>query len=287
MKKFYLDFTYAPKRNQSGKIDGVLAAIVDVTDKVIARDENARLYEGERNAVRARDEFLSIASHELKTPLTSMKINAQVMKLMMARKEEISLEKTARFVEVTERQTNRLSRLVDDMLDISRIHTGKLLLDKEQITLSEIIEDVVLRFNETRSEKAPPISLEYTGALSGFWDKFRLEQVISNIVSNAIKYGGNSQVKIHAYSSEESAIIEFIDGGIGVSAEKREKIFERFERGGISTEISGLGLGLFISKQIVEAHGGSIHVEPNEPKGSRFILKLPMALKEEATVNFM
>ena len=232
-----------------------------------------------KEAVLARDEFLSIASHELKTPLTSLKLQAQVIRRSMEREDQgaFSKERMKSLVDQTDRQTLRLERLVDDMLDISRIRTGRLTIEKEEFDLCELVKDVIGRMQE-QFKHIPgeyPI-LNLCDESQGYWDKMRIEQVITNLLTNAIKYGENKEIEVHILATSDKVILKVKDQGKGISPEFQEKIFNRFERAGISpTEISGLGLGLFITKQIVLSHQGKIWVESEKGKGSTFILELP------------
>jgi signal transduction histidine kinase len=245
----------------------------------VMAENNQRLLDKEKEHVAARDEFLSIASHELKTPLTSLKLQAQVVLRNIRRNDPkvYEPEKVKALVKQIDDQTTRLTRLVDDMLDISRIRTGRLRIVKEDVELSEVVLDVVerlrpqfLRYNDDLPE------LDLTPGIRGNWDRFRLEQVLTNLFTNAMRYGNGRPVKVRTEVAGPVVRIAVIDQGIGIARENLEKIFERFERAGMSaSEISGLGLGLFITNQIVRAHGGSIHVESAPGAGSTFIVELP------------
>jgi two-component system, OmpR family, sensor kinase len=243
-------------------------------------EEKERLLEKEKEHVIARDDFLSIASHELKTPLTSLKLQAQVILRAIKKNDPGSFtpEKIANFVKLIDNQTTRLTRLVDDMLDISRIRTGRLKIEKEEVELSDVVNEVIerLRPQFIKNIGAVPLKELETGII-GHWDRFRLEQVLTNLFTNAIRYGNGRPVKIKIFSANGKAMIHVIDQGIGIAKENTDKIFERFERAGVSAnEISGLGLGLFITNQIIMAHGGHIHVESELGQGSTFIIELPV-----------
>lgn len=247
----------------------------------VATQEKEKLLQKEKEHVAARDDFLSIASHELKTPLTSLKLQAQVMLRAIAKKDQSVLtpERITNLVKQIDSQTTRLTRLVDDMLDISRIRTGRLKIEKETVDLTEVILDVVERLKPQFQNVTGEIPLlEIQQNIHGNWDRFRLEQVITNLLTNAIRYGNGKTVTVKTAVENTCAKICVIDQGIGIAKENRARIFDRFERAGMSAnEVSGLGLGLYITNQIIKAHGGSIHVESEPGKGSTFIVELPLS----------
>lgn len=246
----------------------------------VVAEEKEKLLEKEKEHVASRDDFLSIASHELKTPLTSLKLQAQVMMRSISRNDPAALskEKVSHLVKQIDNQTTRLTRLVDDMLDISRIRTGRLKIVRDTVNLNEVILDVIDRlkpqFIKTIGE-TPDHDL--FPDIVGSWDRFRLEQVLTNLFTNAIRYGNGNPIKIRTELEGRCVRIYVTDEGIGIAKENIVKIFERFERAGMSaSEVSGLGLGLFITAQIVKAHGGEIRVESELGKGSTFIVELPL-----------
>jgi signal transduction histidine kinase len=189
-----------------------------------------------------------------------------------------STERIQKFVEQTLRQVNRLSRLVDDMLDISRIQTKKLALIPEQVNLCELVQDVVDRLSDQFvSVGGEPPSLILCEQAVGNWDRMRIEQVVINLLTNALRYGRGKRVEVRIQVEGGSAHLFVKDQGIGISKEAQTKIFDRFERAVSSNEVSGLGLGLYISRQIVEAHGGTIRVESELGQGATFEVVLPLS----------
>lgn len=235
--------------------------------------ENQEIQKDElKDALKSRDEFFSIASHELKTPLTSMRLNGQVLIKRHEKKLEIDNDLLIRFIEQNDRNVTKLVRLVDDMLDVSRIRTGRMTLRKESFDLCELLKEVV-----NRSESLMPVELNFSGceAAHGFWDKLRIEQVISNLMTNAVRYGEKKPVKVSMENRNDVARISVEDQGMGIPSELREAIFERFKRGPTG-DIQGLGLGLYISRHIVESHGGKIWAESEVNKGSTFFVELPL-----------
>lgn len=247
--------------------------------KIVAEDKEKLLLK-EKEHVAARDDFLSIASHELKTPLTSLKLQAQVMMRSISRNDPLALskEKVTNLVNQIDTQTTRLTRLVDDMLDISRIRTGRLKIIRDSVDLNEVILDVIERIKpQFINAIGETPELELLPNISGEWDRFRIEQVLTNLFTNAIRYGQGKPIKVKTNLEGKCAVISVTDHGIGIAKENTEKIFDRFERAGMSAnEVSGLGLGLFITSQIVKAHGGHIKVISELGKGSTFVVKLPI-----------
>ena len=231
-----------------------------------------------RRALRAKDEFLSIASHELKTPLTAMKMHLQLFQrnLKMGRAPNLTLEAIQAMVQSTDRQLDRLVDLVDKMLDISRISIGKFALQTERLDLSQLVHEVVERFLPQIRAEDGKIEEDLQPAIMGDWDRLRLEQVVTNLISNAQKYGGHRGIRITTRSEGQLARLQVEDHGIGIAAEDISRIFGRFERAISAQHISGMGLGLYISRQIIDAHHGSISVRSGLGKGSTFTVELPL-----------
>lgn len=242
-----------------------LVTLQKITDRKRIEEERVRL-RALAESVRIRDEFISIASHELKTPLTSLKLRAQMMQ---------SREKQE-FAFFVDRQTNKLVRLVDTMLDVSRISSGQTALHYTNLDLVEVAKEVVNVLPMTKV-KGPKVQLHCPQTLKLQADRDRIEQVIQNLLSNAIKYGGGNPIEVEIGSETRFALIKIIDHGLGIQKEDLERIFNRFERLVSSREISGLGLGLYIVKKIVEAHGGNISVNSQVGVGSKFTVRLPLA----------
>lgn len=234
------------------------------------------LYAKAQAAIELRDNFLSVASHELKTPLTTINLQAQLINRNMDKTNSIPPEKLRTSLNRMLAQLRRLTGLIDDLLDISRINAGRLEIKSEDADLAEIVRDIVSNFEEDYSSKGSSLTLHGVNSLHGKFDKNRVEQVITNLISNAIKYGESKPIEVYVEDSGNQAIIKVADQGQGIKLEDQEKIFERFERINQTREVSGLGLGLWIVKRIVEQLNGTIHVESQGPgKGSVFIFKLP------------
>lgn len=248
-----------------------------VTLRTRIRSERARvLYEAAQESIRMRDEFLSIASHELKTPLTNLKLQTEIAKRYLADPAQnfLTPANVARLVEQSDRQADRLTKLVEEMLDVSRVSAGKMRLAREEFDLGEIVREVVASFGD--SFKQAGCAVEVAGAPARiFADRFRIEQVVANLLSNAMKYGQAKPVRIEIIGGAKETRLVVIDQGMGVAREDLDRIFRRFERAVSATRISGLGLGLFICNHIVTLHGGEIDVESEVGKGSRFTVRLP------------
>jgi signal transduction histidine kinase len=227
-------------------------------------------------AVKARDEVLSLASHELKTPLTSLMLQTQLLQRQQQRGEPLPPEKVQRVLDQTARQTQRLARLVNDMLDISRLAAGKLALEAETFDLAELASDVVAKLGPQLSEAQCEVSVQAPEPVVGRWDRYRLEQVLTNFLTNAARYAAGKPVEVSVRRLEQRAELRVRDNGRGIAPEDQERIFRKFERAVGGREVGGLGLGLFIVREIVEMHGGTVRVESEVGKGAAFTVTLPL-----------
>lgn len=230
-----------------------------------------------QNAVQVRDEFLSIASHELKTPLTSLLLQTQMRKRYIE-KGEVSRfvpEKLLVMKTADENQLKRLISLVDEMLDISRIRNGKLSINKTHFNFKELLLEVAARFEPQAQEKGASLTVMCEKDFFVTWDRYRLQQVLENLLTNAIKYGNGTPILITVKDTENSLFFTVKDQGGGIQGKDIARIFERFERATTANEVSGLGLGLYIVKQIVMAHEGNITVKSKPGEGAEFTVEIP------------
>ncbi|VVM78929.1 hybrid sensor histidine kinase/response regulator [Pseudomonas fluorescens] len=229
-------------------------------------------------AVRTRDDFMSIVAHEVRTPLNGLILETQLRKLHLARDNAaaFTLEKMHAMVDRDERQINSLIRLIEDMLDVSRIRTGKLSIRPTCFDLSALVLDLLQNFAPQIEAAESSVTLQAGQPVVGNWDEFRIEQVISNLLTNALRYGAKSPITVKVYSESGQALVEVRDLGIGIDEENQKRIFQQFERVCAKHAVAGLGLGLFISEQIVTAHGGSITVESRIGEGALFRVCLPL-----------
>ena len=230
-----------------------------------------------KKAVQVRDEFLSIASHELKTPITSLKMQLQYARrqINVAENTAPSPAKLARTLETSSAQVDRLTSLVEDLLDISRIEGGKLSFNFANVNLSEIVKNVLERFADALSAVKCSVHFESSKDIYAWCDGFRIEQVFINLLSNAMKYSPGTLIEITLGEESGIARLTVKDYGMGIPLDKQAVIFNRFERVISNQNISGLGLGLYISKQMIDAHHGKIWVESVPGKGSKFIVEIP------------
>lgn len=231
-----------------------------------------------KKEIRARDEFLSIASHELKTPLTSMLLQTQtaLYSIRNVSLAHFSINNLLKMLESVENQTKRLSKMINDLLSTSLITTGNLQLVPEKVDLDAVISDLLEEFSTRIQREGYEIIYTKKEPIIGQWDKIRVQQAISNLISNAIKYGSRKPIEVAIRKENNMALIIVTDHGIGIPKEQHEKIFGLFERAVSPTEYKGLGVGLYITKQIVKAHGGSIDLSSKTGKGATFTIKLPL-----------
>jgi PAS domain S-box-containing protein len=234
--------------------------------------DNAALYTRLQGALDARDEFFSIASHELRTPLTTARLMVEA--LARAGPRPADEEKARRRVDGVEAQLERLGRLVDGLLDVSRIATGRLKIDPIELDLGALCKELVERFEPEAARRGCALSLVVDCTRAIVADRLRVEQVLTNLLSNAVKYAPGAPVEIEARTSDAGARILVRDHGPGVASSDLDRIFERFERAATNAQ-SGLGLGLYVARQICEAHGGSIRCERADGGGMRFVVELP------------
>ncbi|MBK5343961.1 MULTISPECIES: hybrid sensor histidine kinase/response regulator [unclassified Pseudomonas] len=229
-------------------------------------------------AVRMRDDFMSIVAHEVRTPLNGLILETQLRKMHLARDNAaaFTLDKMHAMVDRDERQIKSLIRLIEDMLDVSRIRTGKLSIRPNRFDLSQLVGNLLQNFAQQMEAAETEVSFTAPEPVVGHWDEFRIEQVVSNLLTNALRYGGRSPIQVRVYREGDEARIEVQDHGIGISEENQKRIFQQFERVSAKTVVAGLGLGLFISEQIVAAHGGSIAVESQINEGALFRVCLPI-----------
>ncbi|MGI8550485.1 MAG: sensor histidine kinase [Dehalococcoidia bacterium] len=257
-----------PIQSDTGRFLGRIEVYTDVT--------------AQRRAEQVKDEFLSIAAHELKTPITSLKGYAQLLQRAAARGDGgLEPAKMTERLTAMMRQIDRLAHLVDDLLEVSRIQSGPMTLRSETVELGELARHVIDRFRsdpaftgqhhfELRDLKRP---------LIGYWDPGRLDQVLTNLLSNAVKYApGGGLIQIRLGRTGDMAKVSVSDEGIGIPAHDVDKLFQPFSRAANASvrNFGGIGLGLFISRDIIERHGGEIRVESQEGKGSTFYFTLPL-----------
>ena len=281
--------TKFPVKDPDGKIYGYGGVSFDITEERRNRNRVHELLEREHearkeaeNATQARDEFISVASHELKSPITSLKLKIELMNRNYEKSSEpLERAKVQEALLKLDKDADRLLVLVNRLLDITRIQAGKLELSHDECNLNEIINNLIDNALLSPDGKLREIHLDIKDNIVGNWDKSRLEQVIVNLLTNAIKFGNDKPIHIEAHIVSDHVLLSIQDHGDGIDQGHLKKIFDRFERASAKEGIQGLGLGLYIVKQIVEAHGGTITVVSEVGSGSTFIVDLPLNLKQD------
>jgi PAS domain S-box-containing protein len=238
--------------------------------------ENARLFADALAAVRARDEFLAIAAHELRTPLTALMLRVQLLRASFESQARIERAQALRAVSVLEQQSRRLSRLVDSLLEISRPASKRAPGATESTDLAQLVRDVVSTMLPELTKAGCAVRIETAPDARGAWERTRIEQLVTNLLSNAMKFGRGRPIDVRVDISEnQRARLSIRDHGIGISKSDQARIFGRFERAVSTRHFGGLGLGLFVSAQIARAHGGRLDVQSEPGKGACFIVELP------------
>jgi signal transduction histidine kinase len=227
-------------------------------------------------AVRARDEFISVASHELKTPLTTLTLTAERLSRPESARSSLDEPSVARTVAMIARQLARLNVLVNNLLDVSRISSGRLDLELCEVDLADVVREVALRFQDAVAHAGAALDVAAVVSAVGQWDRLKLEQIVTNLLSNAIKYGQGGRIAISVSSDGAKAELLVSDTGIGIDPKDHARIFDRFERVTPRDTAGGFGLGLWIVREIATAHGGSVGVVSAPGQGARFTVMLPL-----------
>jgi signal transduction histidine kinase len=256
--------------------DRIVAIARDITGRKHAELERELLYREALEAVRARDEFLQVASHELRTPLTSLGLQVDLLlRRRGAAGTTISADRLDPRLAVIARQVDRLSELITRLMDVTRIASGHLRLELDEVDLATLTAEVVARLSEDAKRAQSTISVSGP-PLVGHWDRLRLEQVVTNLLTNALKFGAGQPIELSVTAGGRGARLTVCDHGIGIGAEDIARIFERFERAVSNRSFAGMGLGLYIVRQIVQAHGGTIQLESQLGAGSAFTVDIPL-----------
>jgi PAS domain S-box-containing protein len=257
--------------------DRIVLIARDITERKRTQLERELLYREAVDAIRARDEFLSVASHELRTPLSALQLQIQTMLQLPRRSPQavFSPEQIKAKLQMAHSQIERLTRLIGELMDVSRITAGRLRLELEEIDLAAVVRDVVGRLGEEASRTQSRVEISAATPVVGMWDRIRMEQVVANLLTNAFKFGGGKPIEITVEEKGPTGRLVVLDHGIGIAPEDVERIFQRYEQAISSRAFGGLGLGLYIARQIIEAHGGTIRVESQLGAGSRFTIDLP------------
>ena len=240
--------------------------------------ENARHYREAREALAARDEFLSVATHELRTPLTALKLQLQGLEGVLPKPRE---KRVTTKLDRAMRQTERFTELVETLLDVSRLTAGRLQLEREKTDLAEVVVEVAERFREQAERARCDLVVHVDGPVVGHWDRLRLDLIATNLLSNAIRYAPGKPIEVRLESNATTATLSVRDNGPGIPEDQWSRIFNRFERAAGVRPFGGLGLGLYITRQSVEAHGGVIRISSPSDGGANFIVDLPRQTTSE------
>ena len=259
-----------PLRDSEGRIIRWFGVATNV-------DEQQRQAAALRDALAARDTFLSVASHELRTPLTPLSLKLE----MLAREARALLpspfaQRVIGYTDATRRQVARLSSLVSDLLDVSRIAAGRFTVEHEPVDLAAVVREVVARVEPQAQRAGSRLTLEVPEHLEAVSDRLRFDQVVTNLVDNAIKYGDGKPIHVRLSSEPGWAVLRVVDEGIGIDPAKLDIIFGRYERAVSERHYGGLGLGLYISRSVVEAMGGNVLASSERGAGATFEVRLPL-----------
>ena len=233
-------------------------------------------------AVKMRDDFMSMVSHELRTPLNTLVLQTQLRRRMASGAASSPAQQQV-MVERDERQLSNIVRLIDDMLDVTRMQRGTLAISPEPADLVRLVRRVVESFADQATGAGCTFELVTPDSLPGVWDEFRIEQVVANLLTNAMRYGNSHPVQVRVETSLGEATVAVLDSGVGIDPQDLARIFEQFERAGDRKVAPGLGLGLYISRQIAQSHGGSIEVSSTLGQGSVFTVRLPLDARAAGT----
>jgi signal transduction histidine kinase len=264
----FFSFNVEALLDENGAVTGMMGAAIEVTETVLAR----RRIE---DALRARDDFISVASHELRTPMTTLRL--QTDSLMAGIKAgKMSGERALPKLTLARRQLDRLDALVADLVDVTRLSSGRLELNREPVDLGELCEEVAQRFGEELAKACCPLTIDVSRHLVGQWDRFRLDQVLTNLLTNAMKYGAGRPIHLKLRRNGDVAELSVRDEGVGIAPAEQARIFERFERAASTKHQNGLGLGLWIARKIVTASNGTLTVDSEPNKGAQFTMRLAL-----------
>jgi PAS domain S-box-containing protein len=237
--------------------------------------ENARLYRESQRAIALRDEFVSIASHELKTPLTSLQLHVEGLLRSVQRGETLGSARSLKKLQAVAQQVTRQERLVHELLDFSHVAAGGLNFQLEEFDLSQLLYEVAERFEEDLAKRQCTLEIDTSGPVLGTWERLRMDQIITNLLSNALKYAPNTAISLRLRADEEHATLHVVDRGPGIAVEDQERIFRRFERAVSRRNYGGFGLGLWLVREIVARLGGAVSVQSEPGHGATFTVVVP------------
>jgi signal transduction histidine kinase len=229
--------------------------------------ENARLYRCAQADVRAREEFLAVAAHEIRGPISAIRLAVEALRYEVA--------ESATLIDIIDREEHRLASLVDELLDLGRVQSGNLQLDLEPVDLAALVREVAARMKPDLARSGSVLTISGAQTVIGQWDPLRLDQVVKNLLSNANKFGLGKPIEIELRSTTQRAVLTITDHGIGIPGDRLSAVFKPFERAVPARHYGGLGLGLHIVRSIIAGLGGTIDVHSQVGEGTSFVIELP------------
>jgi len=269
--KFWANVVITALRTESGELLGFAKVTRDLSERRRLEQEQLRLGKAEE-AIRLRDEFLSLAAHELRTPLTVLQLQLDTL----GDRVDESGQRMATKLQRATQSSERLASLVQSLLDASRIATGRFALQLAEFDIVDCAGAIIDVLRPAADRARCALSLEARGPIVGMWDRLRLEQAISNLLVNALKYGAGKPIRVLVRRHGGEVMVEVRDHGPGIPPAELERIFQRFERAASIRNYGGLGLGLYLSQAIADAHGGSVSAANVPDGGARFQITLPL-----------
>ncbi len=264
---------------------GVLNFVLDITERKELERERLRINRELQESIAARDDFLALAAHELRNPLTPLKLQVGRLRRTVKSGRALDREWLGRKLDAVDGAVARLTRLVEELLDASRLTVGQMPLERETVDLAHLVREVVERMRPELERAGCEVRLEGPETLRGDWDRLRLEQVIGNLLSNAAKYGAGKPIEITLSGDARSSVLTVRDHGVGIPPEQQKRIFRRFERIAPVRHFGGFGLGLWIVRQVSEALGGRVCVWSEPGQGAKFTVELPRQPPNHEYIN--
>jgi PAS domain S-box-containing protein len=279
--RFWANAVMTAVRDGGGRLVGFGKVTRDLTERRRAEEDRLKLAQA-NEAVRLRDEFVALAAHELRNPLNPLLMSLQQLEREL--KKSGAGERALSRVTLSMRQLGRLRRLAEELLDVSRIRSGELTLHRSAVDLAALVREQITRFEPEARAVGSELSLTADSTLPAWLDPLRIEQVVANLLSNAIKFGCGRPILMRLERTSKTVRLTVRDHGIGIAEEYQALIFERFRRVESQLRFAGLGLGLYLSRQIVNAHGGTIGVSSELGQGAELVVELPVDQQNLRTV---
>jgi len=269
-RRIDVSLSVSPVKDSAGRIIGAAKIARDIRERRRAESEREQLLREAQQSVQMRDIFLSVAGHELRTPLNALKLQLHNLGRRLA------APKHREAIAKAQAEVDRLTSLTARLLDVARMAAGGFNVEKASMDLSELVHEVASRFEPSATRAGSEIRVETPGPVIGLWDRAAIDQVVTNLLSNAVKFGDGGPIDVRVERNGMTARVRVRDRGPGVAEADRARIFERFERGVSERSFGGLGLGLWIARQVVTAHGGRIRVDGAPERGATFLFELPI-----------